>query len=240
LDDRRAPSVADYAYRATVSAVAEALDGERTQRQAVVAAEGAARLLDGLLVGLDRENPPACRAGCAWCCHVSVACSPPEAIRVAAYVQSGLNKRDRRALSVRLDAFLDRTRDLDADARARLRIPCPFLSGGVSGGRSDGVCLVHPARPLACRGWHSFDVEQCKRHFRDPASQVDASGTRLALRGVVSRAVRDAVERGGLSGVAVDLAAAVRLVLSDGKSERDVVAAWLRGEDAFADARWRV
>lgn len=226
MDEHSPSDVVSFAREATTSGVAEVLAEGRTPRKAAEIAQNAAGLLDGMLRPLDQANPPACRAGCSWCCHVRVACTPPEAILVAAHVQSTLPKPVRRQLVARLSAALDQSGSLDSRAWARQRLPCPFLGGG--------VCLVHPSRPLACRGWHSFDVEQCKRHYQDPARMIEASGERLTLRGVVSRALADGLNRGGLICDRVDLASAVRLILE----KPDTVTAWLRGEDAFAPVRW--
>jgi len=226
VEEQRPPDIFTVAYEATASGVAETLADGRTPQKAVGVAQDAARLLDKMLSRLDQTHPPACRARCSWCCYIRVACKPPEAISVAAYIQTRLAKHVRRQLVAHLDAVCDQTRSLDSKVWARQRIPCPFLG--------DGMCLVHQARPLACRGWHSFDVEQCKRHWEDMSSMVDASGARLKLRGVVSNAVSDGLKRGGFTADSVDLAAAVRLVLHD----PDTVAAWLRGEDALATVRW--
>ncbi len=216
------------AYQATASGVAETLAEGRSPQKAVEATQNAARQLDALLRPLDQAHPPACRAGCSWCCHVRVACTPIEAIAVAAFVQSGIDKRARRKLVERLRAVLDQARGLDSKAWARQRLPCPFLGEG-------GLCQVHSARPLACRGWHSFDVAQCKRHFEDPVNTIEASGERLTLRGIASRALGDGLRRAGLDASGVDLASAVRLILD----KPDTVDSWLRGEDAFAAARWQ-
>ena len=226
MEEHLPPDLLAVVYQATASSVVDMLAQARTPERAAEIARDAARLLDRVLRPLDQAHPTACRAGCSWCCHVRVACTPPEAIAVAAFVQSGLEKRVRRPLLASLRASCDQTRGLDSKAWAGQRLPCPFLR--------DGLCLVHSVRPLACRGWHSFDVRQCIRHYEDPASTIEASGERLTVRGIASRALGDGLRRAELNAESVDLASAVRLILD----KPDALAAWLRGEDAFAAARW--
>ncbi len=217
------------AYQGETSAAAEILARGLTNANAVELARDAAERLDALLASLPDTRALACRAKCSWCCYERVACSPLEAIAVATYVQSRLVKRDRASVVSRLDAYADRVSGLDADAKNALRLPCPFLEGG--------VCVVHKTRPLMCRAWHSYDVEQCRSRKEGTSAGVSVNGVRLQLRVVVSGALRDAVERAGQRHPKVgnlDLAAAVRLVLE----QPDAVAAWLRGEDAFAAAEY--
>ncbi len=88
----------------------------------------------------------ACRAGCAWCCHLPVMASPPE-VRLA-WAQA------RRTLPAEtLDAIAAEARVLDTSVPR----PCPFLV--------EDRCSVYAARPLACRGWNSTDADACRRAY---------------------------------------------------------------------------
>jgi hypothetical protein len=227
--DERLGRLHAAAYQSELSAAANILAGGHTEAKAIELAENARGRLDEWLGSLGDSRKLACRARCSWCCYARVSCSPPEAISVAAYVQSRLIKRVRTQLVGRLSSYRDQLRGLDADAKAALKLACPFLE--------DGVCLVHKARPLACHSWHSYDAAQCKADWEGLSHEVSTNGARFLLCVAVLAGVNASLTRAGLEGTGTDgleLAAAVQLILD----KPDTVAAWLRGEDAFAAARF--
>ncbi len=109
------------------------------------------------------EDRPACRRGCAFCCHQLVPLTTLEAQRIGAYLSS-LPRHQRRQIGVSLETHLgrftqwaknrpagdvrDRTVNLDY---LRQRIPCPFLG-------SESECRIYPVRPLLCRGHHALET----------------------------------------------------------------------------------
>lgn len=108
------------------------------------------------------EDLPACRRGCAFCCHQLVPLSAVEAQRIADYL-GRLPRTQRQGISTAIDrqsqrfaAWVAQRRPTDIQDRAtnqdylRQRIPCPFL-----GPRNE--CQVYPARPLICRGHHALE-----------------------------------------------------------------------------------
>ena len=105
------------------------------------------------LTGLyDRSIAPrdnlACARGCAFCCAQTVVVTAAEAFAVAAQVAA----RD------------DTVAVLQAHPRQRLGEPkadwrpCPLLM-------ADNACSVYTARPLACHGFASFDLQACIDFF---------------------------------------------------------------------------
>jgi Fe-S-cluster containining protein len=107
------------------------------------------------------EDRPACRRGCAACCHQLVPLTTLEAQRIADYV-SRLPRAERRELAKSVDrqaqrfaAWVATKPPGDVKDRAvnvdylRQRIPCPFLG-------AQNECRVYPVRPLICRGHHAL------------------------------------------------------------------------------------
>ena len=72
-------------------------------------------------------RPIACKANCPWCCHIRLTATPPEVLLVLDYIAETFTAGEVAALKrkvANIDAF---TRGLDAEDRARLRLPCPLL-----------------------------------------------------------------------------------------------------------------
>ncbi len=91
--------------------------------------------------------PAACRAGCAACCHLPVGLYFGEALRLRAALEHQPALRAEVASAAAATATLP--------WRALAGQPCPLLR--------NGLCAVHPARPLACRALASSDAAACAR-----------------------------------------------------------------------------
>lgn len=178
----------------------------------------------------------ACRAGCAWCCHVQVGIAAPEALRIANYLRASLlpagssfSGGQPDILGHRLRALDARTRGLDADARAAARLPCAFLL--------NRQCAIYPVRPLLCRAWNSLAATACQANLRQPDNvPIPTDEDRRLLVGQVALGLDDGIWDVGLGehGIDLDLTAAVRLALEEHNAARR----WLADEPVFADARF--
>jgi Fe-S-cluster containining protein len=174
-----------------------------------------------------RQLPPlACEKGCPSCCSLRVTATAPEIFLLADYVQRIDAAPNGAAIDLRRRiALADRaTRGLGETERMALRKPCPFIVRG--------VCIVHPVRPLACRGHASFDRQACVRAVAGRDVEVPLSEPHNALRGLVQSALQSALRAAGLSWGLHELNHSLVLAL-DGKA-RD--AAWLVGSDSLAQA----
>lgn len=135
--------------------------------ETLAARRGREDLIDGLLeqafssfegnVEIQSEGLPplACHKGCSTCCTLRVTATAPEILLIARYVRwaSDALKRAEVDLEQRL-ADADRvTRGLSEEQRVALRRRCPFIA--------NGVCVIYPVRPLACRGHASYDKRAC-------------------------------------------------------------------------------
>lgn len=109
------------------------------------------------------EDRPACRRGCAFCCHQLVPLTTLEAQRIGDYL-SGMPRNQRRQIESSLEKHLSRFSQWvknrpagDVRDRAvnldylRQRNPCPFLG-------TENECRIYPVRPLLCRGHHALET----------------------------------------------------------------------------------
>lgn len=170
--------------------------------------------------------PLGCQKGCASCCTLRVTATAPEIFLLADYVKridaappgAAIGLRRRIALADRA------TRGLGETERMALRKPCPFVARG--------VCIVHPVRPLACRGHAAFDRQACAYAAAGRDVVVPLSEPHMALRGLIQTALQSALRSASLSWGLYELNHG--LVLALDRKARD--AAWLAGGDSLARA----
>lgn len=193
-----------------------------------------AHSLHGTLLEAWREAEPlplACREGCAFCCSLNVTATIPEVFRLLEELRRGRPHRE--VLRVREDAreYAARVRLRTGEERDRMRRPCPLLAAD--------RCSVHPIRPLACRGWNSFDAAACERDSLHP--EEDASVEIPAAPFSVARALGFGIVAGlrlcDLQHDFVHLPSALALGLGEPLAE--LHARWRRGEPVFAAAAER-
>lgn len=97
----------------------------------------------------------ACGAGCPHCCVLNVAVLLPEAIIIADWLQNALLPAELAVLKKTLALHRCWGRWMDDEERIAKKVTCPFLDHA-------GSCLIHPVRPLACRGVSSLDRASCR------------------------------------------------------------------------------
>ena len=127
------------------------------------------------------QHQIACRSGCTFCCMFPVAASAPEVLAIATFVRERFDAEQRAALDARVEANIRATDGMTMDQRDRVRRDCPFLEAS--------QCSVYEVRPVACRGYSSFSVEQCRKDFEYPATGVGIPTN--GLRELVSGAIRE-------------------------------------------------
>jgi len=177
-------------------------------------------------VAIQAEGLPdlACHKGCASCCTLRVTATAPEVFQLAHYVRlidaspagAPINLPKRIAQADRA------TKGLGEDERMALRRPCPLILRG--------VCIVHPVRPLACRGHASFDRTACARAASGRDVEVPVSEPHLQLRGLVQHALQAALRDAGVAWGLYELNHGLVLALSDQPRR----AAWMAGQDSLA------
>lgn len=112
---------------------------------------------------LDQVFKPklACKKGCSYCCHIPVAASMPEVVNALMFARATFPEARYNNLLERLRRADEVVAALDPDERARRNLACPFLEAD--------QCSIYEARPVACRAWHSLDVQPCKEGYEKPA-----------------------------------------------------------------------
>lgn len=150
------------------------LAGTRGLRRALAAWSLARDTLEGTMAARQVE-PGACRAGCAWCCHLRVE------VRFADAAHLARRARADPRLEARVRATVARVEHLDPVARLRAAIPCAFLE------LKTGACSVYEDRPLACRAYRSRDAGWCQSLVGTTAAR--ASGEPVITQGLRLRAV---------------------------------------------------
>jgi len=100
-----------------------------------------------------------CRKGCSWCCYQAVMVTAPEVFVALTYLRTVAADETPSDLGDRLRDRSARIAGKTTGERMLERIACGFLV--------DGMCSLHPARPLTCRGAYSSDEAFCRRLFDD-------------------------------------------------------------------------
>jgi uncharacterized protein len=109
-----------------------------------------------------RELPQvACCKGCSSCCHtMRLLANGLEVVRLTQYLQATRTPAEIEILLAQLKAYDSEVVIRPDGTPAPQRIGCVFLE--------DDACSVYPARPAACRSFHSLDLSKCLARFADP------------------------------------------------------------------------
>lgn len=213
--------------RAATEAAAAMLS-ERSTAAALDAGDSTGAWVDDLVEAVAKRLPPqrpcACEPGCAYCCHLKVLVTAPEALALAAHLRATLDDAALASVRARVAASDARTHGLDTDARTAQREPCPLLEGG--------RCVGYAARPAACRGANSADVGACEQNFGGEDVPVPVYKAQLQIAEAVRIGVANGAMMCGLDGRPLELVAALRVALEDAAA----LEAWTRGEPVFEPA----
>lgn len=168
----------------------------------------------------------ACCKGCPSCCALRVTATAAEIFLIARYVRQIDDSPAGSAVGLarRITLANRATQGLSEAERMARRHSCPFLVRG--------ACIIHPVRPLACRGHASFDRRACAQAMAGRDVEVPVSAPHLALRGLIQDALRSALSRAGLVAGLYELNHGLVLALADKTRERD----WMLGMDSLEPA----
>ncbi len=172
------------------------------------------------------SNVPACTKGCFYCCHQVVGVVAPEVFALAKWIRANWTELEIDALKDRITGYRQTLSGLKGTSRLQPLARCPLLV--------DGVCSIHPARPLVCRASNSTDVSVCIAAYqsgRNPAPPPFLHTQRSAGRSI-RLGLRLGLARRKMPGDIIELAVALGIALE----EPDAEERWLQGEDVFAAA----
>lgn len=206
--------------------VVRALSTDRSAMTVVRIGLEAVRNCEGVAETLINEFQPtlACRQGCDYCCHPPVSATVAEVANIVAYVEAQLPPEETERLRERVQQMKSLTEPMSSRERAKSNLPCPFLEAG--------RCSVYPVRPLACRGFNSYDQAICRQVFEHPENppKVPTFVPLVASAQGMKEGVAGGLLRQGLSTPVVDLVKGSAKLFHDleGSLER-----WLEGENEF-------
>lgn len=169
----------------------------------------------------------ACRKGCSYCCGTQIMCTIPEAARLADWINENLSQGEIVALKERLAEFVAKLLAIKASGEARPPIDCPILV--------DNSCSCHPARPIACRGANSLDVDACinaRENWRDQTLNIPLLGQPLYAAKAMVKGIRRALADRGIASPVVEMPLALNIILDNPKA----IEGYLAGEPVFETA----
>jgi Fe-S-cluster containining protein len=194
--------------------------------------DAAMSAFDDAVKGLERWVPPKepldCRAGCSYCCHLTVLTDPLTVLRIGRFVAESFDEAARNRLKARIAERQRRHAGLGQKERRERRDPCPLLE--------DGRCTVYPVRPLSCRAFNSVDVGACEREIFEGGKPelVDSWNIPWLAALAVSEGMATGLIEAGYVDGELELTTALAIALEwPNAAER-----WLAGEPIFTRARW--
>jgi len=97
---------------------------------------GVHALIDEVMVRSNREN--SCKKGCAFCCHINVDVTDPEAALIAQHCRE-------KNIKVDVNYLHERLRNRKMEVALSKAAACVFLK--------NNECSIYEVRPLACRSY---------------------------------------------------------------------------------------
>lgn len=182
--------------------------------------------LDRLIRELRDNYPPpeelACAKGCWYCCHSRVSASMPEVVHLAAMLR-GQWSEESRGWVAEQSARRVQVGACPADVW-RSGLACPLLEGG--------VCQAYEARPLACRGANSLDMEPCREALvrGEPETLIQRYAPQARAAEMYRRALMDAARSTGLDPACGSLADGLHRFMAIDRPDQ----AWLSGDMALS------
>lgn len=182
--------------------------------------------IEQMVVSFYEQNPAiaryACHLGCHWCCGFKTLVYPFEVVRIINFIRGSLTEAEQEELIQRVGKLDKRTHNLSPKQRVKLKIFCPLLR--------NGVCIVHPVRPMSCRSYLSTDEKACKRAFYYPAGdRLDACSYSVGLY----TCVKNGMEQGFVSCNIDSQPGELISFLHQGFQVPDLSEVWLKGRRVF-------
>lgn len=152
----------------------------------------------------------ACKSGCFWCCYFTVDARPVEIVRIIEFMEQELPPADRERIVSEIHANSTALAPLDADARLRHNLKCPFLHLG--------RCSIYGVRPQTCRNYHATNAAGCEQAYKEPDNDdIDPEFAPLVYQsgGAHVDAFSTALKAAGYDVAAYELSSALAVALAD-------------------------
>ena len=111
---------------------------------------------------------PACKAGCAFCCHYKVEVRAHEMLSIKDYFSKTLSTEKIASVLAEAETNAALIRTLTPEQHLVTNIKCPMLQ--------DNQCSIYPVRPFRCRNFHSTDATACEQSHQDPSNMEISTG----------------------------------------------------------------
>ncbi|MGR8929902.1 MAG: YkgJ family cysteine cluster protein [Gammaproteobacteria bacterium] len=198
---------------------------------------GRTDLIDGVLsqafssfdgnVEIEAEAYPqiACHKGCATCCTLRVTATAPEVLLIERFLRWAKFPGRELNLAKRLEKANQATCGLGEMERVQLRKRCPFIE--------QGVCMIYPVRPLACRGHACYDRQACVDAARGRIDDIPISEPHRLFRGLIQNALQSSLRDAGYAWGIYELNQALSMAMNDDTC----LTRWTDGQDVFEAAK---
>jgi len=181
---------------------------------------------DNLIARATEESleKPACRAGCAYCCHYKVEVKAHEMFLIHEHMQKSFEINTIETILSKATANAELIRTLTPKQHLATNIACPMLI--------ENQCSIYTVRPFRCRSFHALDVAGCADSFTNP---TDFSITTDLIEGIslysnaVSQGFEAAATHAGLDNRTYDFNTALLEAFSDPKAAKR----YHKGKKAF-------
>ncbi len=184
---------------------------------------------DNLIAKAIETSPtkPACKAGCAFCCHYKVEVRAPEMLLIKDYMNKTLSPAKISAVLAEADANAAIIRTLTPEQHLTTNLKCALLQ--------DNQCSIYPVRPFRCRNFHSTDSAACEQSHGDPSNMDLATGMVedvAMLADALTQGFEAAAEYTGRDSRIYDFNTALQEIFSDSNALKR----YQRGKKTFQQA----
>lgn len=175
----------------------------------------------------DSTVKPACKAGCAYCCHYKVEVMAHEVFLIKDHLQQNWDASQIKDLLDAAEENAKVIRTLSQEQHLTTNIKCPFLV--------NNQCSIYSVRPFKCRNFHATNAEACEQSFNDPENLSIENNfvEAIAMFGNAhSQGFETAIKNAGLDARAYDFTTALLEVFS----EPNAFKRFSRGKKTFTKA----
>ncbi len=184
---------------------------------------------DNLIAKAFDESPtkPACKAGCAFCCHYKVEVRAHEMLLIKNYISKNFSSEKIKTVLAEAEANAELIRTLTPEQHLTTNLKCALLD--------HNQCSIYPVRPFRCRNFHSTDAVACEQSFNDPGNMEIAVGMIedvAMLADALTQGFEAAAEQTGRDNRIYDFNTALVEVFSDANAQKR----YQRGKQTFQTA----
>lgn len=175
----------------------------------------------------ESARKPACKAGCAFCCHYKVEVRAHEMLLIKDYMTKNFSAAKIAAVLAEAESNAAIIRTLTPEQHLTTNLKCALLQ--------DNQCSIYPVRPFRCRNFHSTDAAACEQSFNDPGNMEIATGMIedvAMLADALTQGFEAAAEQTGKDNRIYDFNTALVEVFSD----KSALKRYQRGKQTFQAA----